>query len=223
MRDATLIVLIAAWGCGEAKVPATPSPDAGAPMLGCPDVGVHGSGRHRLFVQGHEAPPLADGTWPFLHDERLCDDAVFVNDTDGDGAWDPGEEPRPMGPADLVHGEHFLVGPGAFVEFTATLCDDITGDVVFYIPNFDVEGSQALHQLYVIHDGAETLIAEVMDDEPGFSGYNPFVRVVSGEDPDVIPGDTLLLRSINLSGADFSVMVWRPPSEYESWIVVEVP
>jgi hypothetical protein len=212
---------------------AGPSSDAGlVPDAGfvCPPDGVVGHGRHRLFVQGHEAPPLADGSWTFLHergsdgsDARLCDDRVFVDDTSGDGVWQPGEEPLPLGPSALVHGEHFLVGPGAFVEISATLCDDITGDVTFYIPNFDQEGSVALHELFVVHDGVESLIAEVIDEEPGFSGYNPFVRVVSGVDPDVAPGDRLLLRSTNLASAAFSVMVWRPPSEYESWIVVEVP
>jgi hypothetical protein len=181
-------------------------------------------------VQGHEAPARPDGTWPFLHERRadgsdaeLCDDEVFVDDTSGDGRWQPGEEPRPLGPTALVHGEHFLVGPGSFVEITTTLCDDITGEVTFYLPNFDQDGSVALHELFVVHEGRETLIAEATDDEPGFSGYNPFVRVLSGLDPDVTPGDRLLLRSTNISGAPFSVMVWRPPSEYESWIVIEVP
>ena len=108
------------------------------------------------------------------------------------------------------------------MEFGATLCDDITGEVAFYIPNFDQEGSVSLHELFLVHEGVETLIAEATDDEPGFSGYNPFVRVLLGTDPDVVPGDRLLLRSTNLSGVGFSVMVWRPPSEYESWIVVEV-
>ena len=197
----------------------------------CPADGVGGRGRHRLFVQGHEGAPRADGSWPFLHeragdgaDAPLCDDAVFVNDTDGDGRWEPGEEPRPLGPSAIVHGEHFLVGRGAFVEISTTLCDDISGEVVLYIPNFDQEGSVALHELLVVHaDGHETLVAEATDDEPGFSGYNLFVRVIAGTDPDVRPGDRLVLRSTNLSGAPFSVMVWRPPSEYESWIVVEVP
>ncbi len=192
-------------------------------------VGVAGSGIHRLFVQGAEAFPLGDGSWPLLHDARgpqdaeLCDDTVFVADRNGDGVWQPGEEPYPLGPEGLVHGEHFLVGVGSFVEFTITLCDDITGNVAFYIPNFDVEGSVALHELFVVRDGVETLIAEATDDEPGTSGYNPFVRVIEGVDPDARAGDTLLLRSTNVSGASFSVMVWRPPSEYESWILVEIP
>ena len=201
--------------------------DAGAGE--CPSRGIRGSGVHRLFVQGHEAPALPDGTWPFLHEVRagatdaeLCDDSIFMG-PDSPGHWEPGVSPRPLGPSELVHGEHFLVGPGAFVEITAVLCDDITGDVAFYIPNFDEPGSVALHQLLVRRGGEEQIIAEVTDDEPGSSGYNPFVRRVAGVDPDVIPGDQLVLRSINVSGASFSVMVWRPPSEYESWVLVEVP
>jgi hypothetical protein len=156
-------------------------------------------------------------------DATLCDDRVFVNDTNGDGVWQPGEEPHPLGPSDIVHGEHFLVGPGSFVEITATLCDDITGNVTLYIPNFDETGSEALHEVFVVRDGVETLVVSAVDSEPGSSGYNPFVRVLEGEDPDARLGDTLMLRSTNVSGHAFSVMVWRPPSEYESWILVEVP
>lgn len=225
-----LVQLVLLWcivlGC-DAPIAARDA--SSEPGSECPAEGVRGRGTHRLFVQGHEADARPDGTWPFLHeatvgaDAPLCDDAIFVEDTNGDGVWEPGEAPRPLGPSALVHGEHFLVGIGAFVEITIPLCDDITGDVAFYIPNFDQDGSVALHQLFVVHDGVETLVAEATDDEPGFSGYSPFVRVLSGEDPDVSPGDTLLLRSTNLSGAPFSVMVWRPPSEYESWILVEVP
>jgi len=180
-------------------------------------------------VQGHEAPPREDGRWPFLHaateeeDAKLCDDATFVIDENGDGVWQPGEEPRPLGPPGIEHGEHFLVGTGAFVEFAIVLCDDINGEVAFYIPNYDEDGSVAMHQLFVVRGDERTLIAEVTDDEPGSSGYNPFVRVVSGVDPDVEPGDLLVMRSTNLSGVPFSVMVWQPPSEYESWIRVEVP
>ena len=206
-----------------------PRPD-GSPFL-CPQDGVRGSGTHRLFAQGHESPPRPDGSWPFLHewqrsggDPLLCDDAAFVIDTNMDGIWQPGEVPRNLGPSALVHGEHFLIGVGSFVEFTIPLCDDITGNVAFYIPNFDEAGSEALHQLVVVHQaGGETLIAETIDREPGSSGYNPFIRVVAGNDPDVVPGDVLLLRSINLSGRVFSVMIWNPPSEYESWVRIEVP
>ena len=178
-------------------------PDTGPPPFVCPLDGVRGSGTHRLFAQGHESPPRPDGSWPFLHvwpmgggDAILCDDATFVVDTNMDGIWQPGEVPRNLGPPGLVHGEHFLIGVGSFVEFTITLCDDITGNVAFYIPNFDdagnpamgIPGSRALHQLIVVHRaGGETLIAETIDDEPGRSGYNPFIRVVSGVDPDVVP------------------------------------
>ncbi len=218
-----------ALGCGTDDVSDAGPPTDSAVDEGCPGAGISGTGQHRLFVQGHDAPPRSDGTWPLLHevlpgqaDSELCDDAHFMGPDDS-SYWEPGISPRPLGPSALVHGEHFLVGPGAFVEFTTTLCADITGDVVFYVPNFDVDGSVALHQLVVQHDGEEFLVAEVTDDEPGSSGYNPFVRRVTGNDPDVVPGDRLVLRSINVSGASFSVMVWRPPSEYESWIRVEVP
>lgn len=204
-----------------------PRPDVGA--FACPGDGVIGSGRHRLFIQGAEGTTRPDGTWPFLHERRgtddalLCDDTVFVDDTNGDARWEPSETPRSLGPAAIVHGEHFLVGAGAFVEFTVTLCDDITGEVAFYIANFDGTGSVALHELFLEHGSIETLIASATDDEPGFSGYHPFVRVLSGVDVDAQAGDTLLLRSTNVSGVPYSVMVWRPPSEYESWVIVEVP
>lgn len=222
-----------AMACGSA--PAEPAPDAprtpaiDAAVGACP-VGLERSGRHRLFVQGHGGATRADGRYPLLHDAAggadapLCDDATFVVDVSGDGVWQPGEEPRPLGPAGLVHGEHFLVGPGAFAEFATELCGDITGEVTLYIPNFDEAGSRALHQLLVVSpSGDEQLVAEAIDEEAGQSGYNPFVRQLAGEDPVAAEGDLLVLRSTNLSGAAFSVMVWRPPSEYESWVLVEVP
>ncbi len=227
-----------AAGCGDSSQ----APDA-APLADadpnqpdafggtCPWDGVRGSGRHRLFLQGQNADPDDRGVYPMLHewkrpsgeDAELCDDRVFVEDTNGDGVWQPGEAPKNLGPGALVHGEHYLVGAGAFVEFAITLCEDITGDVAFYIPNFDVTGSRALHQLFVVHEGTETLIAETIDDEAGQNGYNPFVRVMAGTDPVAVAGDELLLRSTNLNGFQFSVMVFNPPSEYESWVLVTVP
>jgi hypothetical protein len=236
-----LLLSLAMSGCGaETKPNAGGGGSVDAGTIGdaaadhgefvCPQDGVRGPGTHRLFLQGHGAEPFPDSVYPMLHewaaggaDAQLCDDAVFVNDTNGSGSWEPGEEPKPLGPSALVHGEHFLVGAGTFVEFRAVLCDDITGNVVFYIPNWDEAGSQALHQLFVVHDGQEFLIAETIDEEAGQSGYNPFVRVLAGADPDIVPGDVLLLRSTNLNGVPFSVMVWQPPSEYESWLRVEVP
>jgi hypothetical protein len=231
---ALLVGAIALCGCGDSSgdpvADAAVIPSFDAPRdNGCPASGIHGVGGHRLFLQGHGAAPDSRGVYPMLHqwqangdDAVLCDDSIFVDDTNGDGVWQPGEEPHPLGPDALVHGEHFLVGQGAFVEFETTLCADISGDVAFYIPNFDVAGSEALHQLFVVHNGVEQLIAEAIDTEAGQSGYNPFVRLISGADPRVEPGDTLRLRSTNLNGYQFSVMVWQPPSEYESWILIDV-
>ncbi len=206
----------------------TPSTDVG-PDFDCPQDGVRGRGTHRVFAQGSRADPDDEGIYPFLHewtvdgaDALLCDDSVFVDDTNGDGVWQPDEIPHKLGPMALVHGEHYLVGAGAFVEFTITLCDDITGNVALYIPNYDEPGSEALHQLFVVHEGEEFLIAETIDTEAGMSGYNPFIRVLEGEDPDAVPGDLLKLRTTNLNGIPFSVMVFTPPSQYESWVLVEV-
>jgi hypothetical protein len=220
-----LALVLAVAACGEPS--SAPDGDGGQTnSTAC----VQGSGTHRLFIQGHGGVAFEDGSYPMLHeiepgddDAVLCDDSVFVIDENDDGIWQPGETPRGLGPKALVHGEHFLVGTGSFAEFRAELCADITGDITFYIPNFDVEGSNALHQLFVVHEGQEQLIAEAIDDEAGQSGYNPFVRVIAGTDPDAVAGDQLLLRSTNLNGLTFSVMVWQPPSEYESWIQVTVP
>jgi hypothetical protein len=189
--------------------------DGDATTAGC----LRDAGPHRLFVQGHGGTPRADGRYPLLHDHRLCDDRVFADDTNGDGVWQPGEEPYPLGPPDLVHGEHFLVGAGAYAEFAIELCADLNGDVALYIPNYDEVGSRTLHQ--VLAGGTE--IGRAIDDEAGQSGYNPFVRLLAGVDPAPADGDLLILRSTNLSGVAFSVMVWNPPSEYESWIRVVIP
>ncbi len=238
-RAFALVAGLLVSGCADDGGPVTPDAtvyDAAPPIDGpdggfsCPQDAVRRAGRHRLFMQGKGGTPDEDNVYPMLHewgddgsDAELCDDSIFVDDKNGDGVWQPGEEPLPLGPEALVHGEHFLVGSGAFAEFSTTLCEDITGEIAFYIPNFDVSGSEARHQLFVVHEGVEFLIGDAIDTEAGMSGYNPFVRQVSGNDPDVVPGDRLLLRSTNLNGYQFSVMIWNPPSEYESWILVEVP
>jgi len=226
------IGLIALAGCGMAggadpDGPATDGAGDGPVVTGdCASLGSWGPGRHRLFVQGHSGAQRPDGRYPLIHQHtpvNLCDDRVFVDDTSGDGRWQPGEEPRPLGPEGLVHGEHFLVGIGSYAEFAIELCDDLDGEMAFYIPNYDEPGSRTLHQLLVVGDAGEQLIAEAIDEEAGQSGYNPFVRVLSGADPVAGTGDLLVLRSTNLSGVAFSVMVWYPPSDYESWVLVEVP
>lgn len=227
MHRAWWLAASVAAGCGDDRAGVRPDASVDAPLAGCPGGGLVGAGRHRLFVQGHQGTPRPDGRYPLLHQHvpggvDLCDDRQFVNDTSGDGVWEPGEEPRPLGPDGLVHGEHFLVGAGAFAEFAIDLCTDLGPDVALYIPNYDEAGSRTLHQVVVQHpDGTEVELVRAVDDEAGQSGYNPFVRVLAGADPVAGPGDLLMLRSTNLSGAAFSVMVWRPPSEYESWLVVE--
>lgn len=239
MRAGWIAIAAAIGGCGAgddapADADARAAP-ADAVAAGCPAHGLREPGRHRLFVQGHEGEPLPDGSYPFLHDHALCDDGVFAlacdtppatppcRCSDGDGVWETDECPAPLGPDELVHGEHFLVGLGAYAEFRFPLCADITGDVTLYIPNFDEPGSRALHQVFALGAGEPQLVAEAIDDEPGSSGYNPFVRQLAGADPSLDGGGELLLRTTNLEQAAFSVMVWRPPSDYESWVLVTIP
>jgi len=213
---ARVAAIALAVGCSGAAT----TPDAASPAdADIAEDCLSSSGRHRLFVQGHGGTPREDGRYPLVHSHALCDDSVFVEDMNGNGTWEPGEEPRSLGPPELVHGEHFLVGIGAYTEFAMNLCADVTGDIALYIPNYDEAGSRALHQVLA----GDVEIGRAIDEEAGQSGYNPFVRVVAGTDPDAGPGGLLILRSTNLSGVPFSVMVWQPPSEYESWILVEVP
>ena len=122
------------------------------PSTICPEGGIQGAGYHHLDLQGRGAMPLADGSYPMF--------AV------------PRGEIHP----ELVHGEHYLLGPGAFVDFTVPLCADLSDRVAFRLANNDDPGSVALHQLFVVRGDKEILIAEARDDVPGNFGYLPFDR-----------------------------------------------
>lgn len=202
----------------------------------CPPGGIQSPGFHHLDLQGREGAPNADGTYPMFLAQRGVIDAR------------------------LRHGEHYLLNRGAFAEFTAPLCADITNRVSLRMPNNDETGAVAIHQLFVVHNGVEALIAQATDSDPGNSGYNPFVRSnfpaseldaiaftdTSGRGTgarewtdmrtapnfetapsDILArkGDTLLLRTTNLSEHMYSIMVWFPQNglEYQSFIEVEVP
>src|SRR3970282_2020268 len=90
-RPALILLLAAACGGGEGMADARPPPPDAAVVddgvFVCPQDGVRGSGRHRLFLQGHGAEPDADGVYPMLHqwdddggDARLCNASIFVHD-----------------------------------------------------------------------------------------------------------------------------------------------
>jgi len=118
----------------------------------CSSDAIRAPGYHHLDLQGRGAQPKSDGSYHMYDVSR--------------GTIHP----------DLVHGEHYLLGPGAFVEFSHPLCADITDNVAFRMPNNDEPGAVAFHQLFVVRGGNEMLIAEAIDDEPGNMGYLPFNR-----------------------------------------------
>lgn len=118
----------------------------------CPPGAVTAPGYHHLDLQGASGRRRPDGTFPMFDEAR--------------GTISP----------ELQHGEHYLHGPGAFVEFSIPLCADLGPQVLFRLPNNDEPGSRALHQLFVVRRGAAHLVAEAIDDAPGSSGYIPFDR-----------------------------------------------
>ncbi|MCC7385872.1 MAG: hypothetical protein IT384_28745 [Deltaproteobacteria bacterium] len=122
------------------------------PAQSCRPDAIARPGYHHLDLQGRGGARRADGTYPMF------------------------DMPRGRIAPELQHGEHFLVGPGARVEFTAPLCADIGPEVLFRLPNSDVVGSVVLHQLFVVRGGVEHLVAEAIDDVPGNFGYIPFDR-----------------------------------------------
>lgn len=118
----------------------------------CGPEAIQGPGYHHLDLQGRGGARRPDGTFPMFDMAR--------------GEIAPG----------LEHGEHYLLEPGALVEFTMPLCADLGPEVLFRLPNNDEEGSVALHQLFAVRDGVEHLLAEAIDDVPGEFGYVPFNR-----------------------------------------------
>ncbi len=190
---------------GDASVSA-PGGDAGPPPNDAgtppppPDGGppclpgaVRGIGPHRLYLQGRQGEPDGLGRYRLLEDR-----------------------------AEIVHGEHYLLGEGSFAEWHIRVCADLAPDIRFYIPNNDDDGSEARHQLFVSRAGVETLIAQTIDTQAGMSGYNPFDETEVRSEMEVRAGDTLLLRTTNLNEVMYSVMIFRPPSEYMSFLDVEL-
>ncbi len=184
-------------GVGDAATPPIPT-DAGVPPEPEPDAGlpclpgaIRGAGPHRLYLQGRQGDPDGLGRYPLLEDQ-----------------------------AEVVHGEHYLLGEGAFAEWHIRVCADLGPRIRFYIPNNDDPGSEARHRLFVSRGGVQTLLAETVDTQAGESGYNPFDTTEVRRNVVLRTGDELLLRTTNLNDVIYSVMVFRPPSEYMSYLEV---
>lgn len=186
----------------EPPTPDGPSPDLPVP----PDMSyvdslpglpcIQGAGTHRLWLQGRGEDPDALGRYP-LHEDA----------------------------AQIVHGEHFLVGRRSFVEFIAPLCGDIGGHVYFYMPNNEDPAAIADvdYELLVARGGVEALVAQTRDNvQYGSSGYVPFEADVNGTAREAGPGDLLVLRVTNRSDEWYAMVIFFPPSEYMAWIDVEL-
>lgn len=123
----------------------------------------------------------------------------------------------------IVHGEHFLINEGAFVEWVVPLCVDIGGSVQFYIPNNEDADAvaDARWEVFVVHGDSETSVAQTQDNvQYGQMGYTPFEDQVNGQDRVVESGDVLLVRVTNESPNWYAVVIFNPPSEYMAWIEV---
>ncbi len=179
---------------GDATVP---PPDTGASppdaAASCFPGAIRGAGPHRLYLQGRQGDPDGLGRYPLLEDE-----------------------------GEIVHGEHYLLGEGAFAEWRVPVCADLGPEIRFYIPNNDDPGSEARHQLFRDRGGVSTLLAETIDTQAGDSGYNPFDVTEARRDVELRAGDELLLRTTNLNDVMYSVMIFRPPSEYMSYLDIEL-
>jgi hypothetical protein len=144
-----------AWAVGGNLLDTTGAPKGAIlrkPIASCGEGAVVSPGYHHLDLQGRSATPRRDGSYPMF------------------------DQPRGRIHPDLVHGEHYLLGPGSFVEFTTPLCGDITDKVAFRLANNDESGSVALHQLIVRRGSRDFVVAEARDDVPGNFGYIPFDR-----------------------------------------------
>lgn len=143
----------------------------------CPPGAISAPGYHHLDLQGRGGRRRDDGTYPMF------------------------DVPRGSIHETLRHGEHYLAESGSFVEFAIPLCADLDAEVGFRLPNNDSTGSVARHELFVVREGTEVLVAEAVDAEPGNSGYIPFDR-----------------SSLAASARDqIAQTITRPQSEERGW------
>lgn len=181
-------------GAGSDDAASDRAPSDGAIDVVAPNLGipcVAGAGSHRLYLQGRNGTPDAMDRYPMLEDR-----------------------------AAIVHGEHYIIGRGAFVEWIAPLCGDLDGREHLYMPNNDVSGAVARYELFVERGDAEIPLGAADDTQKGNRGYIPFETDLSAPDPGRRRGDLLLLRVTNLTDLMYSVVVFNPPSEYMAWIDV---
>jgi len=197
MRARTLIAVVSLLaGCGDGG---DAGADAGTPcdrptlFEKSPGAELEGAGWHRVYVQGGQATPDADGRFG-MSEQRV----------------------------DLATGDHFVLSSGALVEWIYPVGDAITGEAFFHIARVDDPGVVGRYELFLVHDGEEIELATVDDPDNGEMGYVPFEACLFGGATAVDPsvGDYLLLRVTNLTGGTLGVVTRAP--DYFTWIDVDV-
>jgi len=161
-----------------------------------PDAALEGAGWHRVYVQGGSAEPYADGSFGMTELRH----EVGTND-------------------------HFILSPGAFVEWRYPVAGVLTGNVFAHMARTNDPGVVVRYELiYVPQEGPEVALISADDSDPGNLGYAPFERCFGFEPPAasdrVGEGDVLLLRASNLTGGMLGIVTQAP--DYFTWIDVEV-
>jgi hypothetical protein len=176
--------------------------DAVVPSAGCdlpdyfvvsPDHALEGSGWHRLFLQGGTAQ--ADDLGRFGMTELRHE---------------------------VANDDHFLLSPGALVEWVYPVNQALTGRVFGHIARTNDPDVVVRYELYLIHAGREIELFTAEDSAPGDKGYTPFEECFEMPRAEVAPepGDRLLLRALNLTGGMLGIVTRAP--DYFSWLDLEV-
>lgn len=187
MRAARGMLLgLVALGCGGGTDP-PPVCDRPQTYEKSPGPALEGAGWHRIYVQGASSSPDADGRF------AMNEDRVLIEASD-----------------------HFLLSPGAYVEWWYPLIDPLGGEAFLHIARTADEGVTTGVELSHLRGDDETTLLTAEDTDDGGLGYVPFEACLGIDAPAVEPGDALLLRITNLTGGMLGV-VTRPP-DYFTWI-----
>ncbi len=188
------LVLFFAVGCAGVEEPRDPDcSDRPLALEKSPDHALEGSGWHRVYVQGASFTPDANGRYGMAEDR-----------------------------IDIEEGDHFLLSQGSVVEWEYPIRDTLSGDLFLHVARTDEEGVEARHELLLLHDGETIELASVDENTDGVTGYIPYEHCFYQADAAIEPsaGDSLLMRTTNLTGGQLGVVVKAP--DYFTWFEIEV-
>ena len=187
---AAVLLGLVAAGCGGGADD-PPVCDRPATFEKSPGPALEGAGWHRIYVQGASSTPDADGRYGMSEDR-----------------------------VDIDANDHFLLSPGAYVEWWYPVIDQVGGEVFLHIARTADEGVTTGVELAYLGDGVDTTLLSTEDTDTGGIGYVPYEDCLGVDAPAPAAGDALLLRITNLTGGMLGV-VTRPP-DYFTWIEVLV-